>query len=242
MVNTPNFGQKVLRLSQGIRQVLDGPATVLPEILPLSLKPFLVDFLTLSIFEQRRVKIPNFEQNLLRLRLSLTENLDAVTAVLWEILTFQLKSFLVDFLTLNISEQKVVKIPNLGEELFRSRLSITENLNILPCVLSEMWTLHLRSFLVVFLTFSTSEQKGVKIPNFEEELLRSRLSLTGNLDALTAALCEILTFQLKSPFVNFLRWRSFKMGYFLHLLWSSYFYHDLAIFIPLLCISSFFLS
>ena len=82
MANTPNFGQKMLRLSQGIRQVLDGPATVLPEILPLSLKPFLVDFLTLSIFEQRRVKIPNFEQNLLRLRLSLTENLDALTAVL----------------------------------------------------------------------------------------------------------------------------------------------------------------
>ena len=51
--------------------------------------------------------------------------LDALTAVFLEILTFELKSFGVDFLTLSISEWKLVKIPSFRNKLLRSSPSIT---------------------------------------------------------------------------------------------------------------------
>ena len=73
---------------------------------------------------------------------------------------------------------------------------------------------------VIFFFFSTlsiSEQKGVKIPNFKEELLRSRLSVTENLDPSTALLYKTLSFQLKSFLMVFLSLRPFEMRYFLHL-------------------------
>ena len=53
--------------------------------------------------------IINFEEELLRPRLSVIENLDALTAVLFEILTFQLKSFLVVFLPLRSPTQKELR-------------------------------------------------------------------------------------------------------------------------------------
>ena len=122
-----NFEEKLLKSKLSTTKNLDTSTTVLSEILAIHLRSFLVVFLTLTLFERRRVRIPNFQEELLRSRLSVTGNLDALTAVLCEISTFQLKSFLVDFLTLSISEQKVVKIPNFGEELLRASLSVTEN-------------------------------------------------------------------------------------------------------------------
>ena len=122
-----NFEEKLLRSKLSTTKNLDTSTTVVSEILAIHLRSFLVVFPTLTLFERRRVRIPNFQEELLRSRLSVTGNLDALTAVLCEISTFQLKSFLVDFLTLSISEQKVVKIPNFGEELLRLSLSVTEN-------------------------------------------------------------------------------------------------------------------
>ena len=92
----------------------------------------------MSISERKGVKTPNFEEELLRSRLSVTGNLDALTAVLCEISTFQLKSFLVDFLTLSISEQKVVNKPNFQKELLKASLSLTENLDVSAAVRCEI--------------------------------------------------------------------------------------------------------
>ena len=122
-----NFEEKLLRSKLSTTKNLDTSTTVVSKILAIHLRSFLVVFLTLTLFERRGVRIPNFQEELLRSRLSVTGNLDALTAVLCEISTFQLKSFLVDFLTLSISEQKVVKIPNFGKELLRASLSVTEN-------------------------------------------------------------------------------------------------------------------
>ena len=122
-----NFEEKLLRSKLSTTKNLDTSTTVVSEILAIHLRSFLVVFPTLTLFERRRVRIPNFQEELLRSRLSVTGNLDALTAVLCEISTFQLKSFLVDFLTLSISELKVVKISNFGEELLRASLSVTEN-------------------------------------------------------------------------------------------------------------------
>ena len=74
---------------------------------------------------QAIVKMPNFGKELLRSSQNIAQNLDALTAVLRGMLSIDLKSFLVDCLTLSISEWKLVKIPNFGEELLRSSLSIT---------------------------------------------------------------------------------------------------------------------
>ena len=122
-------------------QNLDTVPALLSEIFALHLRSFLVVYLTLSILEQRKVRIPNFKKELLKSILSVSGNLEALTAVLCETLTFQLKSFLVDFLTLSISEQKEVKIPNFEEELLRSRLSATENLDSLTAVLCVRYQL-----------------------------------------------------------------------------------------------------
>ena len=100
-------------------------------------------------------------------------------------------------------------IINFEEELLRSRLSVIENLDGLTAVLFEILTFQLKSFLVVFLPLrSPTHPKGVMIINFEEDLLRSRLSVIENLDALNAVRFEILTFQLKSFLVVFLPLRS----------------------------------
>ena len=120
---------------------MDTVPALLSEIFALHLRSFLVVYLTLSILEQRKVRIPNFKKELLKSILSVSGNLEALTAVLCETLTFQLKSFLVDFLTLSISEQKEVKIPNFEEELLRSRLSATENLDSLTAVLCVRYQL-----------------------------------------------------------------------------------------------------
>ena len=98
---------------------------VLRKMLSLHLKSFLVDFLTLSISEWNLVKITSFGKELLKSSLSIMQKLDPLTVVLPEILTFKLKSFGVDVLTLSISEWKLAKIPNIGKELLRSSLSIT---------------------------------------------------------------------------------------------------------------------
>ena len=133
-----NFEEESLRSRLSITQNLDTSTTVLSEILALHLRSFLVIFLTLSIFERRGVRVPNFEEELLRSRISVTGNLDALTAVLCEISTFQLKSFLVDFLTLSISEQKVVNKPNFQKELLKASLSLTENLDVSAAVRCEI--------------------------------------------------------------------------------------------------------
>ena len=156
------------------------------------------DFLTLNLSEQKVVKVPNLEKELLRPSLSLTQNLDTLPAALLEILALHLRSFLTIFLTLSIFEQKKTgsqKLVKVEEQLVKSRLSVLENLDSLTGVVCEILPFQLKSFLVDSLTLSTSEWKVVKVPNFEEELVRSRLSVTKNLDFLTAVLCEILTFQ-----------------------------------------------
>ena len=112
------------------------------------------------------------------------------------------QSLVSDFLTLNLSEQKVVKVPNLEKELLRPSLSLTQNLDALPAALLEILALHLRSFLTIFLTLSIFEQKKNRITNFEEQLVKSRLSVLENLDSLTGVVCEILPFQLKSFLVD----------------------------------------
>ena len=106
------------------------------------------------------------------------QNLYALTAVLRKMLSLHLKSFLVDFLTLSISEWNLVKITSFGKELLKSSLSIMQKLDALTVVLPEILTFKLESFGVDSLTLSISEWKLVKIPNIGKELLRSSLSIT----------------------------------------------------------------
>ena len=95
--------------------------------------------LVLNILWVIVVKLPNFGKELLKSSLSIMRKLDALTPVPRELLTFHLKSFSVDFLTLNISEWELLKIPNFGKELLRSILSITQSLDALTQV-HEIWT------------------------------------------------------------------------------------------------------
>lgn len=67
--------------------------------------------------------------------LSDTQNLDASTAVICEILTFQFRSFLIVLQTLSISEWKVFKVSNFAEELLRAILGVTQTLDALATAL-----------------------------------------------------------------------------------------------------------
>ena len=135
-------------------------------------------FKSLQLVLRAIVKIPNFGKELLRSRLSIMQNLYALTAVLRKMLSLHLKSFLVDFLTLSISEWNLVKITSFGKELLKSSLSIMQKLDALTVVLPEILTFKLKSFGVDVLTLSISEWKLAKIPNIGKELLRSSLSIT----------------------------------------------------------------
>ena len=62
---------------------------------------------SLQLVLQVIVKIPTFGRKLLRSSLSIMQDFEALTAVLREMLSLHLKSFLVDFLILSISEGKL---------------------------------------------------------------------------------------------------------------------------------------
>ena len=94
---------------------------------------------------QAIVKMPNSGKELLRSSLNIAQNLDALTAVLRGMLSIDLKSFLVDFITLSISEWKLVKIPNFGEELLRCLYFV------------RYIAFQLKLFSVDFLTLNISE-------------------------------------------------------------------------------------
>ena len=84
------------------------------------------------------------------------------------------------------------------ESLLISRLTVRQHLHASATVVLEILTVFLGSFLVVvfFLTLSISEQETVKVPNLEEKILTSRLSVSQNLDALATVVLEILTVYL----------------------------------------------
>lgn len=69
-------------------------------------------------------------------------------------------SFVVDFLTLINSKSKVNKKQNNQKELFRSSLSITQNLLSLKVVAPEISTHKPKTGLANFLTLSTSKYKA----------------------------------------------------------------------------------
>ena len=123
-------------------------------------------FKSLELILWAIVKIPSFWKELLRSRLSIMQKLDALTVILRVMLSRQLKSFLVDFLTLNISEWKLFKIPNFGKELLRSIQSITQSLDALTVQVHEIWTHKPKPDFSYFLTLSISKQNLVKSLNF----------------------------------------------------------------------------
>ena len=113
-------------------------------------------------------KLPNFAEKFSTTSLSDTQNLDASTTVICEILNFQFRSFLIVLQTLSISEWKVFKVPNSAEELLRAILGVTQTLDALATALLMILNFELKSFLVVFQTLSICEWKVVWTPNFEE--------------------------------------------------------------------------
>ena len=80
-------------------------------------------------------KLPNFAEKFSTASLSDTENLDASTTVICEILNFQFRSFLIVLQTLSISEWKVFKVSNFAEELLRAILGVTQTLDALATAL-----------------------------------------------------------------------------------------------------------
>ena len=151
------------------------------------------DILTVTIPEQQRVKLGNFEEELLRSRASITQNFDALATVVPEILRLNLAVFL----TLSISTLLIVQTPNFEKMLSSSSRSIRQNLDVLATLLFEISTFHSRSFLGDILTLTISEQQRVKLRNIEEELLRSRVTITQTFHALTTVVPEILSHELR---------------------------------------------
>ena len=157
----------------------------------------------MSISQRETVKIPNLEEKLPKSRIPVTQNLDALATIVLEISTVYLGSFLGDFSPLSIFEQQTVMVPNFGDTLLRSCFAVTQNLDALATAVLEILTVYLGSFLGDFLTLSISKQQTVKVPNLEEKLLRSRLTVMQNLDALTTVVLQILTVNSGSFFGDF---------------------------------------
>ena len=85
--------------------------------------------------EWEKPSAPNFRKNLLKLSLSFSQKLDSVTVVVLARLILQLQfKMLKDFISLSISELKIVKTANFEETLLRSKLSITQYLDALTAL------------------------------------------------------------------------------------------------------------
>ena len=171
--------------------------TVPFEILTFHSRSSLGDILTVTIPEQQRVKLGNFEEELLRSRASITQNFDALATVVPEILSHKLRLNLAVFLTLSMSTLLVVQTTNFEEMLPSSSRSIRQNLDVLATLLFEILTFHSRSFLGDIVTLAISEQQRVKSRNIEEELLRSRATITQTFCALATVVPEILSHELR---------------------------------------------
>ena len=84
-----------------------GCFTTVPfEILTFHSRSSSGDILTVTIPEQQRVKLGNFEEELLRSRASITQNFDALATVVPEILSHKLRLNLAVFLTLPLLQNK----------------------------------------------------------------------------------------------------------------------------------------
>ena len=130
-------------------------------------------------------------ESFLRSRLIVRQSLDAIATVVLVVLTVYLGSFLSDILTLSISQWQAVKVPNFSKILLRSRPTVRQNFNALATVVLEILTVHLGSFLGYLLTLSISQWQIVKLPNLEQSLLRSRPTITQNLEDLTTSFGDI---------------------------------------------------
>ena len=193
------MGESFLRSRLIVRQSLDAIATVVLVVLTVYLGSFLSDILTLSISQWQPVKVPNFSKILLRSRPTIRQILDAIAIVILKIFIIYLGSFLSDFLTLSIFQLvPTFKLPNSREILLRSRPTVRQNFNALATVVLEILTVHLGSFLGYLLTLSISQWQIVKLPNLGQSLLRSRPTITQNLEDLTTVVLEILNVHLGS--------------------------------------------
>ena len=193
------MGESFLRSRLIVRQSLDAIATVVLVVGTVYLGSFLSDILTLSISQWQPVKVPNFSKILLRSRPTIRQILDAIAIVILKIFIIYLGSFLSDFLTLSIFQLvPTFKLPNSREILLRSRPTVRQNFNALATVVLEILTVHLGSFLGYLLTLSISQWQIVKLPNFGQSLLRSRPTITQNLEDLTTVVLEILNVHLGS--------------------------------------------
>ena len=193
------MGESFLRSRLIVRQSLDAIATVVLVVLTVYLGSFLSDILTLSISQWQPVKVPNFSKILLRSRPTIRQILDAIAIVILKIFIIYLGSFLSDFLTLSIFQLvPTFKLPNSREILLRSRPTVRQNFNALATVVLEILTVHLGSFLGYLLTLSISQWQIAKLPNLGQSLLRSRPTITQNLEDLTTVVLEILNVHLGS--------------------------------------------
>ena len=194
--------ESFLRSRLIVRPSLDAIATVVLVVLTVYLGSFLSDILTLSISHWQPVKVPNFSKILLRPRPTIRQILDAIAIVILKTFIVYLGSFLSDFLTLSLSQQQTFKLPNSREILLRSRPTVKQNFNALATVVLEILTVHLGSFLGYLLTLSISQWQIVKLPNLGQSLLRSRPTITQNLEDLTTVVLEILNVHLGSNLSN----------------------------------------
>ena len=185
------MGESFLRSRLIVRQSLDAIATVVLVVLTVYLGSFLSDILTLSISQWQPVKVPNFSKILLRSRPTIRQILDAIAIVILKIFIVYLGSFLSDLLTLSISQQQTFKLPNSREILLRSRPTVRQNFNALATVVLEILTVHLGPFLGYLLTLSISQWQIVKLPNLGQSLLRSRPTITQNLEDLITSFGDI---------------------------------------------------
>ena len=134
----------------------------------------------------------------LSLNQSTIQNLDALTVIVREISTHELRSNSAFFLTLSISILFVVQTPDFGKMLLSLNKSTTQNLDAQAVVVCEISTPKLRSNLAFILTLSISEQGVVQTPDFGKILRSSSRSTTQNVDTFVVVVREILTHEFKT--------------------------------------------
>ena len=204
VAQTPNFQRVLLSFRQSTTQNLDALAVVVLEIMKVKFDCF-------SNFRHfHTVTCSNFKlwEHVARFKSKCHTNFGWPNCcTLWDI------NFSTDVIFSSFSNFEHFGIKKSWDTKLWSRVAKVKTkshwkFGCLNCC--SLWDINF-SAEVIFSCFPTVKEsypKGVMIINFEEELLRSRLSVIENLDGLTAVLFEILTFQLKSFLVVFLLLRS----------------------------------
>ena len=117
------------------------------------------------------VQAQTFEKTLLKYRRRITDDMKAAAVLILEGSTRKLNPSWAFLLTLCISKPFAFQTPDFHKKLLNQRRIITNDLEAVAVVVSEISTAKLKSNLVSFLTFSISKAFEVQKPYFEKILV-----------------------------------------------------------------------